>query len=158
MKLIDEIISSRNLTEACNEVVRNKGASGVDRMSVNELKAYLDIHRDDLKAQAQQCRYVPQAIRGKEIPKGGGKVRLLGIPTVIDRMLQQAVSRIIMPRYEYMFSDYSYGFRPQRNTHQAVQLSLGYIHAGYCDIVEIDLKGFFDQVDMCCCCNCFIAR
>jgi len=147
MKLIDQIFSDRNLTEACGEVVRNKGASGVDGMNVAELKQHLDTHREGLKAKARQCNYTPQPIRGKEIPKGSGKMRLLGIPTVIDRMLQQAVSRVIMPRYEYMFSDYSYGFRPQRNTHQAVQLSLGYIHAGYQDIVEIDLEGFFDNVD-----------
>lgn len=147
MELIDRILAARNLTEACKEVVRNKGAGGVDGMSVGDLKRYLDEHRQVLVEQIQHCQYQPQAIRGKEIPKGGGKNRLLGIPTVIDRMLQQAVSRTIMPQYEYMFSCYSYGFRPQRNTHQAIRKSLDYINSGFQHIVEIDLKGFFDEVD-----------
>lgn len=147
MELIQQILSDRNLTDACTEVVRNKGAAGLDRMGVTELKSHLDENRERLKDQINACRYYPKPIRGKEIPKGGGKTRMLGIPTVLDRMLQQAVSRVIMTRYEYMFSEYSYGFRPQRNTHQAVQRALSYIHAGYQDIVEIDLKGFFDEVD-----------
>ncbi len=147
MKLIDRILAARNLTEACKEVVRNKGAGGVDGMSVKTLKRYLDEHRQELIEQILLCSYQPKPVRGKEIPKGGGKNRLLGIPTVIDRMLQQAVSRTIMPQYEYMFSCYSYGYRPQRNTHQAVQKSLSYINSGFQHIVEIDLKGFFDEVD-----------
>ena len=147
MKLIEKILSAANLTEASEDVISNKGAAGIDRMSVQELKSYLDENRERLSEQIRQSCYIPQPIRGKDIPKGNGKTRLLGIPTVIDRMLQQAVMRIIMPRYEYIFSVYSYGFRPQRNTHQAVQKSLNYIHSGYQDIVEIDLKGFFDEVN-----------
>jgi len=147
MELIDKILSASNLSKARADVVRNNGASGIDGMSVKELKNYLDNNLDSIKEQIRNCRYIPQAIRGKEIPKGNGKFRLLGIPTVIDRMLQQAVMRIIMPNYEYMFSSYSYGFRPQRNTHQAIEKSLHYIHSGYQNIVEIDLKGFFDEVD-----------
>jgi group II intron reverse transcriptase/maturase len=147
MELIDQIVAARNLTEACKEVVRNKGAGGVDSMGVKDLKGYLDEYRQELIEQIHQCRYQPNPVRGKEIPKGNGKNRLLGIPTVIDRMLQQAVARVIMPQYEYMFSCYSYGYRPQRNTHQAVQKSLSYINSGLQHIVEIDLKGFFDEVD-----------
>jgi len=147
MKLIEQILSARNLTEACNDVVRNKGAGGVDKMSVKELKAWLDINRTELTERIYSGNYLPQPIRGKEIPKSNGKKRLLGIPTAIDRMLQQAVSRVIMPRYEYMFSQYSYGFRPQHNQHQAIQKSLSYINSGYQDIVDIDLKGFFDEVN-----------
>ncbi len=147
MQTIEKILSARNLTEACKEVVSNQGAAGVDAMSVKELKAYLDINRTQLAEQIRLGNYLPQPIRGKEIPKSNGKIRLLGIPTVIDRMLQQAVARVIMPQYEYMFSEYSYGFRPQHNQHQAVQKSLEYIHSGFQDIVEIDLKGFFDEVD-----------
>ncbi len=147
MELIDKILNAGNLTDACYEVIRNKGAAGVDKMSVKELKTYLDNNRNQLVQQIRSGNYLPQAIRGKEIPKAGGKTRLLGIPVVIDRMLQQAVARVIMPTYEYMFSEYSYGFRPQHNQHQAVQKSLEYIHSGYQDIVDIDLKGFFDEVD-----------
>ena len=149
MQTIDKVLSARNLTEACSEVVKNKGAGGVDGMSVKELKSYLDENREGLCCIIRKGRYIPQPIRGKEIPKRNGKKRLLGIPTAIDRMLQQAVSRTIMPQFEYMFSDYSYGFWPQRNTLQAVQKSLNYINSGYQHIVEIDLKGFFDEVDHC---------
>ncbi len=147
MELIESILNAQNLTEASREVIRNKGAAGVDGMRFAELSDYLKENRLTLMENIRQGEYFPQPIRGKEIPKGKGKMRLLGIPTVVDRMLQQAVSRIIMPQYEYMFSDYSYGFRPKRNTHQAVQKSLGYINSGYQHIVEIDLKGFFDMVD-----------
>jgi RNA-directed DNA polymerase len=139
MQTIDVILSARNLTEASREVIRNKGAAGVDDMSVKELKPYLDKNRDELTELIRQGEYYPQPIRGKEIPKSNKKKRLLGIPTVVDRMLQQAVVRIIMPQYEYMFSVYSYGFRPGRNTHQAIQKSLDYINSGYQHIVDIDL-------------------
>ena len=147
MKLIDEVLRAGNLTQASKEVIRNKGAGGIDRMEVKDLKEYLDNNRYALTNQIRNCEYIPQPIRGKEIPKGNGKFRTLGIPTVVDRMLQQAVMRVIMPRYEYMFSNYSYGFRPKRNAHQAVGKSLEYINSGYQNIVEIDLKGFFDEVD-----------
>jgi group II intron reverse transcriptase/maturase len=149
MQTIDAILSAGNLTQACRQVIRNKGAGGVDAMSVKELKPYLDKNRNELTELIRQGKYYPQPIRGKEIPKGNKKKRLLGIPTVVDRMLQQAVVRIIMPQYEYMFSEYSYGFRPQRNTHQAIQKSLGSINSGFQHIVDIDLKGFFDEVDHC---------
>jgi len=149
MQTIDAILSAGNLTQACRQVIRNKGAGGVDAMSVKELKPYLDKNRNELTELIRQGKYCPQPIRGKEIPKGNKKQRLLGIPTVVDRMLQQAVVRIIMPQYEYMFSEYSYGFRPQRNTHQAIRKSLDYINSGFQHIVDIDLKGFFDEVDHC---------
>ena len=147
MKLIGKILSDRNLTDACKEVVKNHGAAGVDGMSYKELKAYLDENRELLKNRILERKYIPLPIRGKEIPKGKNKTRLLGIPTVIDRMLQQAVSRVVMTRYEYMFSRYSYGFRPRRNAHQAIQVAQDYINSGFQHIVEIDLKGFFDMVD-----------
>jgi group II intron reverse transcriptase/maturase len=149
MRRIDAVLNAGNLTQACYEVIRNKGAAGVDRMSVKELKGYLDKNRRNLTEQICNGNYIPQPIMGKEIPKDNGKMRLLGIPTVKDRMLQQAVSRVIMPQFEYMFSNYSFGFRPERNTSQAVAKSLGYINSGYQYIVDIDLKGFFDEVDHC---------
>lgn len=147
MELIEEILKASNLTQASKEVIRNKGAGGIDGMSVNDLKDYLSTNREVLTNQIRNQTYIPQPIRGKEIPKGNGKFRTLGIPTVVDRMLQQAVLRVIMPRYEYMFSSYSFGFRPKRNTHQAVAKSLEYINTDYQNIVEIDLKGFFDEVN-----------
>lgn len=149
MQTIESILSTRNLTEACQDVIRNKGSAGIDAMSVKELKEYLDKNRGHLIEQIRRGEYIPQPIRGKEILKRNGKIRLLGIPTVIDRMLQQAVARVIMPQYEYLFSEYSYGFRPLRNTHQAISKSLEYINSGYQYIVDIDLKGFFDEVDHC---------
>jgi RNA-directed DNA polymerase len=149
MQTIDKVLTAKNLTESCTEVIKDKGAAGVDGLSVKELKAYLDSNRTGLVHKIQQGSYIPRPIRGKEIPKINGKTRLLGIPTVVDRMLQQAVSRVIMPQYEYMFSEYSFGFRPQRNTRQAVQKSLGHINSGYQHIVDIGLKGFFDEVGHC---------
>lgn len=145
--MISQILSAGNLTEACRDVVRNRGAAGVDHMSVRVLKSWLDENRTTLVNTVLAGQYLPQAIRGKEIPKANGKLRLLGIPTVVDRMLQQAVARVIMPRFEYMFTEYSFGFRPQHNQHQALRKSLDYINSGYQDIVDIDLKGFFDEVD-----------
>ena len=149
MQTIEKVLSARNLTKACTEVVKNKGAGGIDGMSVGQLKSYLELNREELYETIRKGKYIPQAIRGIEIPKRNGKKRLLGIPTVVDRMLQQAVSRVIMPQYEYMFSEYSYGFRPLRNTQQAALKSLEYINSGYQYIVDIDLKGFFDEVDHC---------
>ena len=95
MELIEQIVSDRNLTQACREVIRNRGASGIDSMGVMELEAYLSENREKLKTIIRSGKYIPQPIRGKEIPKSNGKKRLLGIPTVVDRMLQQAVSRVI---------------------------------------------------------------
>jgi group II intron reverse transcriptase/maturase len=147
MKLIDKILEAGNLTKACKEVVKNKGAGGVDKMQVQKLKQYLDNNRADLCNSVRSGDYIPQPIRGKQIPKSNGKKRLLGIPTAVDRMLQQAVLRVVMPLYEPHFSADSYGFRPNRNTIQAVAKALGYVNSGFQNIVEIDLKAFFDEVD-----------
>ncbi|MDA3833150.1 MAG: group II intron reverse transcriptase/maturase, partial [Spirochaetales bacterium] len=94
MQTIEKVLSARNLTEACSEVVKNKGAGGIDRMSVGQLKPYLDLNREELCETIREGKYIPQPIRGKEISKRNGKTRLLGIPTVVDRMLQQAVLRV----------------------------------------------------------------
>jgi RNA-directed DNA polymerase len=147
MELIDKILAAGNLTKACKEVVKNKGAGGVDKMPVQKLKQYLDDNRNNLCDSVRSGNYMPQPIRGKQIPKGNGKKRLLGIPTAVDRMLQQATLRVVMPLYEPHFSNDSYGFRPNRNTIQAVAKALGYVNSGFQNIVEIDLKAFFDEVD-----------
>ena len=115
-------------------------------MGVKELKSYIDVHRISIGSSILNYNYLPSAIRGVEIPKSNGKKRLLGIPTVIDRWLQQAVSQQLMPLFEIRFSNNSYGFRPKKNLQQAVQQSLEYINDGYQDIVDIDLRSFFDEV------------
>jgi group II intron reverse transcriptase/maturase len=116
-------------------------------MSVQELTSHIEVNRDRILTDILNHRYVPQAIRGVEIPKSNGKVRLLGVPTVTDRWLQQSVSQVLMSKYELDFEDHSYGFRPEKNIHKAVTQALKYINDGYQDILDIDLKGFFDEVD-----------
>jgi len=126
--------------------VSNKGSCGVDGMDVSELQEYLSTHQRNLVREILGGQYMPNSIRGVEIPKPNGKKRLLGIPTVVDRWLQQAVSQQLMTRFEFEFSEYSYGFRPKKNMQQALQQSLEYINGGYSDIVDIDLRKFFDEV------------
>ena len=127
-------------------MVGNKGSSGVDGMEINELKDYLSIHQSNLVRDILSENYFPHSIRGVEIPKKNGKKRLLGIPTVVDRWLQQAVSQQLIKRFELEFSHYSYGFRPKKNMQQALIQSLSYVNEGYSDIVDIDLSKFFDEV------------
>ena len=129
-------------------MVSNKGSCGVDGMRVNELQEYLSTHQSDLVREILADNYLPNAIRGVEIPKSksNGNKRLLGIPTVVDRWLQQAVSQQLMTRFELEFSAHSYGFRPKKNMQQALIQSLAYINDGYSDIVDIDLSKFFDEV------------
>ncbi|MBL3658818.1 group II intron reverse transcriptase/maturase [Fulvivirga sp. 2943] len=140
------MLQPKNLYKAHRKVVLNKGAAGVDGMTVNELKEYLDAHQTDILMSILQGKYVPNAIKGVTIPKGNGKNRMLGIPTVTDRWLQQAVSQQLAKRFELQFEPYSYGFRPKKNLQQAVLQARKYINHGYQDIVDIDLKAFFDEV------------
>lgn len=144
--MIEKVLHPRNLTKSYYQVVRNKGSAGIDKMSVYELASYRAAKGEVLIVSLLNRKYVPQAIKGVEIPKGNGKTRLLGVPTVVDRWLQQAVARQLATKFELEFEEQSYGFRPQRNTHKAVQQSLKYINDGYQDIVDIDLKSFFDEV------------
>lgn len=134
------------MTSAYRRVVGNKGSAGVDKMGVDKLKDYIDTHRNDVVRRILKGIYLPRAIKGVEIPKKNGKTRLLGVPTVVDRWLQQSVSQQLMTRFELDFEPHSYGFRPKKNLQQAVLQSLAYINEGYQDIVDIDLKGFFDEV------------
>ena len=147
--MIEKVISLKNMRLACRQVVQNKGSAGVDGMTVRELPAYLKENRDAIAAALCNGKYLPQPILGVEIPKSNGKKRLLGIPTVSDRWLQQAVSQVLMPLFEFEFKEHSYGFRPNRNAHQAVQQAQEYINEGYQHIVDIDLKSFFDEVEHC---------
>jgi group II intron reverse transcriptase/maturase len=147
--MIEQVLNPRNVMRAYQRVRSNKGSAGVDGMSVKELKNYLSDNRERIETEIRQGKYIPQAIRGVEIPKSSGKTRLLGIPTVTDRLLQQAVGQIIAIKFEIEFDDQSYGFRPNRNAQQAVLKAQQYINDGYSHIVDIDLKSFFDEVDHC---------
>jgi group II intron reverse transcriptase/maturase len=147
--MIDQVLTGKNLLRAMHQVQKNRGSAGVDHMPVTKLSELMAINREELKTKVRSGKYLPQAILGVEIPKGNGKMRLLGIPTVTDRLLQQAVLQIITARFEFEFSDYSFGFRPNRNLQQAVLKAQEYINDGYQHIVDIDLKTFFDEVDHC---------
>jgi RNA-directed DNA polymerase len=145
--MIEQVLNRRNITQAYRHVVSNKGSAGVDGMTVQELYKYLNDNRMRIEFEIRQGKYMPQAILGVEIPKSNGKSRMLGIPTVLDRLLQQAVGQVIAIKFEMEFEDHSYGFRPNRNAQQAVLKSLEYINSGSRHIVDIDLKNFFDEVD-----------
>ncbi len=147
--MIEQVLNRSNIMKAYRQVVSNKGSAGVDGMPVKELYDYLTKNRKQIESELREGKYLPQAIRGVEIPKSNGKMRLLGIPTVIDRLLQQAVGQVIAIKFEMEFEDYSYGFRPNRNAQLAVLKAQEYINDGYQHIVDIDLKSFFDEVDHC---------
>ena len=147
--MIEQVLNRRNVMRAYRQVVSNKGSAGVDGMSVKELYKYLSENRNCIETKLRNGTYLPQPILGVEIPKSNGKTRLLGIPTVADRLLQQAVGQVIAIRFEMEFEDNSYGFRPNRNAQQAVLKAQEYINSGYQHIVDIDLKSFFDEVDHC---------
>lgn len=147
--MIEQVVHPYNLQRALRQVIVNKGSAGVDGRKTTELTDYFRENKSDILQSLKEGRYLPQPILGVEIPKGNGKTRLLGVPTVTDRLLQQAVSQALMPKYENEFSVHSYGFRPNKNARQAVGKALEYIHEGYTFIVDIDLKTFFDEVDHC---------
>lgn len=145
--MIKQLTSKKNLNDAYWQVYRNKGAAGVDRLSVTELKFQLQTHSKRYIQQIERESYQVAPILGVEIPKSNGKNRLLGIPTVVDRVFQQALHQVLQPVFEPDFQQHSYGFRPQRNAHQAIAQSLENINSGYQHIVDIDLKSFFDEVE-----------
>jgi RNA-directed DNA polymerase len=145
--MIESIVSRKNIRSACKQVVSNQGSAGVDGISVKELSEYLKTNQVRITEEVLKGTYPPQPILGIEIPKENGKKRLLGIPVVVDRVLQQAVHQVISSRFELEFTEHNYGFRPERNAHQAIQQAQKNIHAGYDYIVDIDLKSFFDEVD-----------
>ena len=147
--MIEKVTNLRNLQKAYDQVVSNKGSAGVDGMPVHALSKHLQLNRNTLLAAIQKGAYQPQFILGVTIPKSNGKSRLLGVPTVTDRLLQQAVHQAIMPKFEVEFKEHSYGFRPNRNAQQAVQQAHKNINDGYKHIVDIDLQNFFDEVDHC---------
>ena len=145
--MIKQITTRKNMLQAMRNVQKNKGSAGVDRLPVDDLPELLAIDRENLIDIVLSGQYLPQPILGIPIPKDSGGTRLLGIPTATDRLLQQAVLQVINARFEFEFSDYSFGFRPNKSLHQAVLKAQSYINNGYKSIVDIDLKGFFDEVD-----------
>lgn len=147
MQLLDSIVSTGNMEHACKRVVANQGAPGVDQVETTELREVLAEKWPTIKAEITGGTYKPQPVRRVEIDKPGGGVRLLGIPTTTDRLIQQAIAQVIGPMYEPVFSPYSYGFRPGKSAHDGVQQALSYINEGYDWVVDIDLKSFFDKVN-----------
>lgn len=148
LPLIEQVVRRENLVAAHARVVRNGGAPGVDGMTVDDLLPYCRQHWARLREQLLSGTYIPQPVRRVEIPKPDGKgVRMLGIPTVLDRFIQQALLQVLSPLFDPTFSDASYGFRPGRSTHQAVQRARSYIAAGYRWVVDVDLEKFFDRVN-----------
>ena len=145
--LLEQILSPTNLNLAYKKVKSNKGSGGVDKMEVESLKDYLVKNKQELLSSILGDKYRPNPVRRVEIPKDINKKRLLGIPTVVDRVIQQAIQQILSPIYERQFSDNSYGFRPRRSAHQALQQSKANITAGYKYAVDMDLEKFFDKVN-----------
>ena len=145
--MLEYILSPSNLNTAYLQVKRNKGAGGVDKMEVESLKDYLVANKDELITSILGGTYRPHPVRRVEIPKDNGQKRQLGIPTVVDRVVQQAIAQILTPLYEPQFSDHSYGFRPKRNAHQALKKCREYITEGYGHAVDLDLEKFFDKVN-----------
>lgn len=145
--MLEEILGKENMTIAFKRVVSNKGASGVDAMEVEELRAHMNTNWSTIKTRLLEGKYIPNAIREVEIPKPNGGKRKLGIPTVTDRLIQQAISQKLSEIYDKEFSSYSYGFRPGKSAHQAVRQAEQYINEGNKFVVEIDLEKFFDKVN-----------
>ena len=145
--LLDKILDRDNLNQAYKRVVKNGGAAGVDDMTVDEMLPYLRKHREEIIASIREGWYKPKPVKRVEIPKPDGGVRQLGIPTVIDRMIQQAVMQVLQPIFEPTFSAYSYGFRPGRSAHQAIRKAREYYSEGYTSVVDIDLAKYFDTVN-----------
>jgi RNA-directed DNA polymerase len=146
-RLMELILLSENLKRALHRVEQNKGAAGVDHMATSQLRDHLRQHWGTIKKQLLQGTYQPQPVKHVEIPKPAGGKRCLGIPTVLDRFIQQAMLQILQEQWDETFSQFSYGFRPSRSAHQAVKQAQHYVHDGYRWVVDIDLEKFFDRVD-----------
>jgi len=147
IRLMESILERENMRRALRQVRKNDGAPGIDGMTVDELPRYLRRHWDTIKADLLAGRYKPMPVRQKEIPKPDGGVRLLGIPTVLDRLIQQAIAQALQAIWDHTFSEFSYGFRPGRSQHMAINKARSYIKDGCRWIVDLDLEKFFDQVN-----------
>lgn len=146
-QLMEEVCGRKNCQQALARVKRNKGSAGIDGMTVEGLPAYLKQHWPAIREQLLRGTYKPQPVKRVEIPKPDGGVRKLGIPTVLDRFIQQAIMQVLQGRWDRTLSNYSYGFRPGRSAHQAVAKAQEYIAEGYRWVVDLDLEKFFDRVN-----------
>ena len=147
MELLERILTKENLNKAYKKVYQNKGASGIDGITVEEISEYIKENKDRILKQIRKRRYKPQPVRRVRIPKENGKIRNLGIPTVMDRIIQQAMVQVLSPIFEEQFSNNSYGFRPGRSCEQAIVKALEMLNDGYDWIVDLDLEKFFDTVN-----------
>ena len=147
MELMDKILSQKNLQEAMKRVKSNKGASGIDKMSVEEIDEYFSKHIEEIKTSIWEKKYRPQAVKRVYIPKPNGKKRPLGIPVVVDRVIQQAVAQVFSELYDECFSEHSYGFRPNRSAHQAMEEVLFYLNEGCEWVIDLDIEKYFDTVN-----------
>jgi group II intron reverse transcriptase/maturase len=145
--LMELVLERNNLNRAYQKVVANKGSPGMDGMQVDELLPYLKAHKDQLLERIRDGRYKPSPVLRVEIPKPDGGKRMLGIPTVVDRMIQQAIAQILTPIFEETFSEDSYGFRPGRSAHQAMRKVKSYFDEGFNWVVDIDLANYFNTVN-----------
>lgn len=145
--MMERVLSPDNLRIALKRVEKNKGSHGVDGMPVKDLRRHLQLHWQEIRRSLEEGTYEPQPVRRVEIPKPNGGVRLLGIPTVTDRFIQQAIAQVLSPIFEPTFSEHSYGFRPKRSTHDAVRQAKEYVREGYRWVVDLDLEKFFDRVN-----------
>jgi RNA-directed DNA polymerase len=146
-QLLEEVLDKENLERAAKQVMRNKGAAGIDGMTVDKLPDYLRANWRTIRQKLLESKYEPQAVRRVEIPKPGGGVRQLGIPSVVDRFIQQAVQQVLQKHWDDTFSQYSYGFRPGKSAHQAIKQAQEYVSSGLRYVVDIDLEKFFDRVN-----------
>ncbi|MDQ0204049.1 reverse transcriptase domain-containing protein [Pectinatus haikarae] len=147
VNLLEEILDRNNLNGAYAQVLRKKGTGGVDGMQVGDLKQWLKENKEKLLESLRKGKYIPQPVKRVEIPKPDGGIRKLGIPTVLDRLIRQAIAQVMTPIFEKIFSARSYGFRPGRNTQQAIKQAEAYYREGYTKVVGIDLAQYFDTVN-----------
>lgn len=147
MKLIEEILSEENLKEAMKRVKANKGVAGVDKITVDQIDSYFEENKEEITKSIMNKKYRPQLVKRVYIPKANGKLRPLGIPVVVDRVIQQAIAQKLIPIYENIFSDNSYGFRPKRDCHLAIDRVLEHLNKGYEWIIDLDIEKYFDTVN-----------
>lgn len=147
MELIEWILQDENVDKAIKSVKKNKGAYGIDKMSVEELDGYFAKRREEIKSQIRDGKYKPTPVRRVYIPKSNGKKRPLGIPTVVDRVVQQATAQVLSLGYDKYFSEHSYGFRPGRSCQQAIEEALVYLNEGYEWVIDLDIEKYFDTVN-----------